>query len=233
MALAARTPRPAGVVDVRSGPPEQISVEHEDAHRGSLAAGSLWPTSAPVGRSGRVFRVSTSQRYRLRNPATGREIVIEAEPTRSTWTATAASSSKWSASCCRSPPPPRGCRGRWRTFASARGATSSPRRISTTAPPAAGGWGRWDRPAQSVERSCRRSRARAAARGSDLGGVRRRRQHLGRRAQEHARHHPADDTSAEKAAAQTTSTATSTSKTSTGESSCQRIGRQRSHRRTG
>jgi hypothetical protein len=31
-------------------------------------------------RSGRVRVVSTSQRYRLRNPASGREIVIEAEP---------------------------------------------------------------------------------------------------------------------------------------------------------
>ena len=30
--------------------------------------------------SGRVRVVSTSQRYRLRNPASGREIVIEAEP---------------------------------------------------------------------------------------------------------------------------------------------------------
>ena len=43
-------------------------------------ARSLPPTrSAPI-RSGRVPAVSTSQRYRLRNPASGREIVIEAEP---------------------------------------------------------------------------------------------------------------------------------------------------------
>src|SRR5690349_21767624 len=31
-------------------------------------------------RSGRVALVSTQQRYRLRNPASGREIVIEAQP---------------------------------------------------------------------------------------------------------------------------------------------------------
>jgi hypothetical protein len=36
----------------------------------------------PPTRSGKVARVSTKQRYRLRNPATGREVLIEAEPDR-------------------------------------------------------------------------------------------------------------------------------------------------------
>jgi hypothetical protein len=39
-----------------------------------------WPAGVSVRRFARVPGVSTSQRYRLRNPASGREIVIEAEP---------------------------------------------------------------------------------------------------------------------------------------------------------
>lgn len=36
----------------------------------------------PPTRSGKVARVSTKQRYRLRNPSTGREVLLEAEPDR-------------------------------------------------------------------------------------------------------------------------------------------------------
>jgi hypothetical protein len=42
--------------------------------------GAAAPPAAPVGRSDRVLPVSVNQRYRLRNPASGREIVLEAEP---------------------------------------------------------------------------------------------------------------------------------------------------------
>ena len=57
---------------------------NEDIGGETLSEGQA--TLAPVGvsarRSARVRAVSTSQRYRLRNPASGREIVIEAEPER-------------------------------------------------------------------------------------------------------------------------------------------------------
>jgi hypothetical protein len=49
-------------------------VEYEDAHRAAD------PTADACGRSGKVPRVSEHQRYRLRNPANGREIVFDAEP---------------------------------------------------------------------------------------------------------------------------------------------------------
>ena len=80
MALRDERRRQPRVVDVRAGPAEQVAVEHEDAHRASLAARPGRAFGAPVGRSDRVLRVSASQRYRLRNPASGREIVLEAEP---------------------------------------------------------------------------------------------------------------------------------------------------------
>jgi len=38
------------------------------------------PADLPATRSGKVLAVSTRQRYRLRNPATGREVLVEAEP---------------------------------------------------------------------------------------------------------------------------------------------------------
>jgi hypothetical protein len=56
-------------------------VENEDIGGETLSKGQA---AASVGvsarRFARVLAVSTSQRYRLRNPASGREIVIEAEP---------------------------------------------------------------------------------------------------------------------------------------------------------
>jgi hypothetical protein len=61
-------------------------VEHEDAHRSTLsialraAAPDRPAVGRPaVGRSDKVCVVS-SQRYRMRNPSSGREIVLEAEP---------------------------------------------------------------------------------------------------------------------------------------------------------
>jgi hypothetical protein len=54
---------------------------NEDIGGETLSKGQA---AAPVGvsarRFARVLAVSTSQRYRLRNPSSGREIVIEAEP---------------------------------------------------------------------------------------------------------------------------------------------------------
>jgi hypothetical protein len=56
-------------------------VGNEDIGGETLSKGQA---AASVGvsarRFARVLAVSTSQRYRLRNPASGREIVIEAEP---------------------------------------------------------------------------------------------------------------------------------------------------------
>jgi hypothetical protein len=56
-------------------------VGNEDIGGETLSKGQA---AAPVGvsarRFARVLAVSTTQRYRLRNPASGREIVIEAEP---------------------------------------------------------------------------------------------------------------------------------------------------------
>jgi hypothetical protein len=56
-------------------------VGNEDIGGETLSKGQA---AAPVGvsarRFARVLAVSTSQRYRLRNPSSGREIVIEAEP---------------------------------------------------------------------------------------------------------------------------------------------------------
>jgi hypothetical protein len=56
-------------------------VEHEDAHRSTLpiASRSAAPSLA-VGRSDKVCGVSSKQRYRMRNPSSGREIVFDAEP---------------------------------------------------------------------------------------------------------------------------------------------------------
>ena len=101
---------------------------------------------------------------------------------RSTSTARPASRSRSWASCCRSPPLAlRRSRGRWRTCASATGATSSPRRTSTTAPPAAAGWTHWapSRPVEPVPRrscSCRpwRSASEPAARACRTRATRRR-----------------------------------------------------------
>jgi hypothetical protein len=53
-------------------------MEDEDAHRASLPPPRRLQ-AAPAGRSDKVPRVS-NQRYRLRNPSSGREIVTEAEP---------------------------------------------------------------------------------------------------------------------------------------------------------
>ena len=81
--------------------------------------------------------------YRLRTPSTGREILVEAEPGHtSTSTARRASRSRSSARCCRSRRRSRSCRGRSRTCGSATGATSWPRRTSTTARRAAAAWPR-------------------------------------------------------------------------------------------
>jgi hypothetical protein len=64
-------------------------VEDEDAHRLTLsraagpargpALGRDEPRALVAERSDKVSKMSTRQRYRLRNPASGREIVIEAE----------------------------------------------------------------------------------------------------------------------------------------------------------
>ena len=50
-------------------------MEDEDAHRESLPIPSPHPLT-PV----KSMRMSTQQRYRLRNPASGREVVIDAQP---------------------------------------------------------------------------------------------------------------------------------------------------------
>ena len=114
------------------------------------------------------------QQYRLRTPSTGREILLEAEPGAPTSTARRASRSRSSARCSRSRRRSPSCRGRSRTCASATGATSWPRRTSTTAPPAAAAWprSRADAPPATVRplrtalfspSSCSRSPRRAAA----------------------------------------------------------------------
>ena len=58
-----------------------LEAENEGIGGETLSNGQA---TAPVGVSARRFArvrlVSTSQRYRLRNPSSGREIVIEAEP---------------------------------------------------------------------------------------------------------------------------------------------------------
>jgi hypothetical protein len=55
-------------------------VEHEDAHRPTLSIASPPADRLAVGRSDKVWPVSTKQRYRMRNPSSGREIVFEADP---------------------------------------------------------------------------------------------------------------------------------------------------------
>jgi hypothetical protein len=64
--------REACGVDVRAGALEQIAVEHQDPHPGQRSRRS--------GGSARVPPVSSPQRYRLRNPASGRDVIVEAEP---------------------------------------------------------------------------------------------------------------------------------------------------------
>ena len=77
----------ARVVDVGAGPAQQVAVEDQDAHASASLAvpGASRPRLAPR----RVAGVSTEQRYRLRNPATGREVLMEAGRARYTATARA------------------------------------------------------------------------------------------------------------------------------------------------
>jgi hypothetical protein len=56
-------------------------VGNEDIGGETLSKGqAVAPVGVSARRFARVLAVSTSQRYRLRNPSSGREIVIEAEP---------------------------------------------------------------------------------------------------------------------------------------------------------
>ena len=81
------------------------------------------------------------QLYRLRAPSTGREIVVDgrARP-RVHRPRLRASGSRSSGRCFRSRRRSPNCPGPWRTCGSATGATSRPRRTSTTARPAAAVW---------------------------------------------------------------------------------------------
>ena len=66
--------RERGVVDVGAGASEQVAVEDEDAHERvqGIAPGPLLR-----------FAAMNRQRYRLRAPSTGREVILEGEPGRS------------------------------------------------------------------------------------------------------------------------------------------------------
>jgi hypothetical protein len=53
----------------------------------SIARAALYPSARPIGAAARttadsIARVRLLQRYRLRTPSTGREIVLEADPDR-------------------------------------------------------------------------------------------------------------------------------------------------------
>ena len=103
---------------------------------------------------------------------------------RSTSTGSPTSRSRSSARCCRWLPLRRSFPGRSRTCASVPGVTSSPRRISTTVPPADGAWGRFE--ATRASGRGLRSAARAGRHGMWW------QQRVRRCAQEHARNHTAD-----------------------------------------
>ena len=203
------------VVDVRAGAAEQVAVEDEDAHRASLAGASRRPR-APAGRSDRVCAVSMSQRYRLRNPASGREVVLEAEPGEIYLDRETGEQLEVVGKVLPLALRARTCRGRWRTSASATGASSSPRRTSTTARPAAVAWVRSDRARETVERSPPAAgRALAVALALLLAAGTMAACGGGTAASDATPKStpditPPNDTSAEKAAAQTTSTSTTT-----------------------
>ncbi len=63
-----------GVVDVGTGPAQQVTVKDEDAHERSRLR------AAPPGPLLRSPPMSEGQLYRLRAPSTGRELLLAAEP---------------------------------------------------------------------------------------------------------------------------------------------------------
>ena len=99
------------------------------------------PSSGAAGPLLQCARMSASSIAFARPPPAAR---YSSRPSRarSTATATRASRSRSSARCSRSRRPSRSSRGRSRTCGSATGATSSPRRTSTTVPRAAAAWPR-------------------------------------------------------------------------------------------
>ena len=71
----------ARVVDVGAGAVQQVAVEDQDAHPRRQPTGACRGlVRARSAAFARVRAVSVRQRYRLRNPASGREIVLEASP---------------------------------------------------------------------------------------------------------------------------------------------------------
>ena len=82
------------------------------------------------------------QKYRMRTPSTGREVIIEAEPDQIYLDRETGEQLEVVGELLPLAPTPRSCPGRWTTCASATGATSSRRRTSTTARIAAGAWSR-------------------------------------------------------------------------------------------
>ena len=86
--------------------------------------------------------MSTSQRYRLSNPATGREIVLEAEPGEIYLDRDTGEPLEVVGKVLPLAPSPSRLPWAVENLRFCPGATSWPRRTSTTAPRAAGAWGR-------------------------------------------------------------------------------------------
>ena len=98
------------------------------AYRVYAHAHAPWPHAHPPGRSAKVPGVSTSQRYRLRTPSSGREVLLEAVPGEIYRDRESGEEMEIVGKLLPLAPDPRGCRGPLRICASAPGASSSPRR---------------------------------------------------------------------------------------------------------
>ena len=98
------------------------------------------------------------QKYRMRTPSTGREVIVEAEPGQVYVDRETGEPLEVVGELLPLAPTLSELPGRWRTCASATGATSSPRRISTTARTAAGAWSRSAPEACREDSRCQRLR---------------------------------------------------------------------------